>query len=209
MPSPTYETELDAHLGVLFADIETSGVPYVQAYPGVQGVAVVLRPTLALWRVPFHTQRYLERMMRRDTPPWWIIRPLRTAHGLRQVLLVSLFELAQYCAQWGELPACRRYFRWHMEVIHALMKHGWYDPTTGHTPPADCQLDAIEIVAEGREHLNTLFPGLGDVTTGHRPTTPEGRALWGLVVTDEDGNQHYIPGDELPDNDEEDEDEQY
>jgi hypothetical protein len=171
MASAIYETELNDHLGALVADVQTAGVPYVQTSPGPQGVVVLLRPTLTAWQVPFHTRRYIEEQMRSATPPWWAVVPCRTPRGMRQALMADLFELAQRCAQWGELPSCRRYFRWHMAVITALMAHGWYDPTTNHCAPAHLQVDAIERVERQRAEMRTLFPGIP--LWQERPTTEE------------------------------------
>ena len=172
MPSPIYETELNAHLGALLADIAAAGVPYLQTGSSVESVVVLLRPTMAFWRVPFAHQRFFEQRMRKETPPWWVLVPTQTARGTWQGLAASLFHVAEHAAHWGRLESCLDYHVWQTGVIAAFMRHGWYDPTTNHTPPADRQLDAIEHAAAGRDLWLRSFPGL-DLWRDPEPTTEE------------------------------------
>ena len=60
---------------------------------------------------------------------------------------------------------------------------------------------------DGRDALNTLMPGMGDALSGHRPQTEEGRRLLWYRVVDEDGEETWVNGADLPtDEDEEDND---
>ena len=52
--------------------------------------------------------------------------------------------------------------------------------------------------------FNRLVPGFGDVMSGHRPATEEGRQMFGYLRTDADGNHYFIRDCDLPDDAEED-----
>ena len=85
------------------------------------------------------------------------------------------------------------------------MRHGWYDPATGHEPPPGHELTALECREDGRDALNNLIPGMGDALSGHRPQTEEGRRLLWYRVVDEEGEETWVNGADLPhDEDEED-----
>jgi hypothetical protein len=60
-------------------------------------------------------------------------------------------------------PAVRAWLHWCcIELIPALMRHGYYDPATNHEPPPSHLLDALERKEEWREGCNQFFPSLGD-----------------------------------------------
>jgi hypothetical protein len=118
---------------------------------------------------------------------------------------LSLCALICHLASFSRLPACRTYSNWYFfEFLPAFLRHGYYNPDTNHQPPPGQELEALERREGLRDHLNDLLPGLGDVSAGQRPSTPEGRRHFGHLLTLEDGQQVFVRDDELPDEPEED-----
>jgi hypothetical protein len=147
-------------------------------------------------------QRWIEQHIREESDRYQVLCVPVEPAGF-QVLLVQLKPFLLRFGQQGRHPVCTQFAVWYAKVLCAFMDHGYYDPLTNHTPPADQQLDAIECREEGRALLNQLLPGIGDVFGGHRPTTEEGRRMIGYLMTDEDGTQYFVRDCDLPDDEEE------
>jgi hypothetical protein len=205
----TYERELIQQCEAIVTVCAAAGVPCISlpTRPTAPDTWLALRPALQALRVSRKDQRRIEHEIRED-PDRHELLCLRSAPHGWQVLLVRLRLLTLTRVMYfGRHPVCTTYAVWHTGVVSALMQHGYYDPLTNHTPPAEHQLDAIERREEGRTMLNNLMPGMGDVFSGHRPT--DNRAAFGYLVTDADGTQHFVRDSELPDEEEEEDDDGY
>jgi hypothetical protein len=196
----TFERELIVQCEALVAVFAAAQVPCSPA----PGAFVAFRPALRALRFSSVDQRHIERYIRED-PDKYQACCLRLGHGW-EMLVVQLEAFLLRDGQRGRHPACTRFAVWYAGVLSAFMTHGYYDPETNHTPPADQQLTALEIREEGRDLLNQLMPGFGDVASGHRPTTEEGRHMFGYLVTDADGTQHFVRDCDLPEDEERDDD---
>jgi hypothetical protein len=200
----TYERELLQHCDAILTVLAAADVPSlsVSDAPKASDRWIALRPALRALRVPLDRQRWFEAEIREDPDTYHTVLLTDAATGW-QVVLVRLEPFTRVL-HFGRHRVCVAYSCWHSKVVCALFAHGYYDPATQHTPPADQQLDALERREEGRDVLNTLLPGMGDWIAGQRPTTDEGRRnLWHLV-TDDDGNQTMIRDCDLPDEEEQD-----
>jgi hypothetical protein len=202
----TFERELTAHCGQILEVLAAADVPCAWprgTLPTAPDAWVALRPTLeALW-VSAQAARWIEDAIR--TAPATYAPALVPFPGSGvQVLMVRLHPLSLFVLH-GRHPAAKAYWRWHRQVQLALLKHGYYDPVTNHTPPAARQLDAMECREAGRALFNQIGPGFGDVLAGDRPTTAEGRRIFGYLVTDDEGQQHFLRESDRPEAPDEDE----
>src|SRR4029453_1712452 len=184
----TYERELTAQCAAVVEVLQAARVPCVVPDGGQAPDAFLsLRPALRALRVSCVDQRWIEQHIREEPERY---HTALAQQGGPRILVVQLEPFLQMFAVRGRHRVCITYTHWHIEVLGALMHHGYYDPETNHTPPAERQLDAIERREEGRGMLNQLMPGMGDFLSGHRPT--EGREHFGYIRTDEDGNHYFI-----------------
>jgi hypothetical protein len=166
---------------------------------------VALRPAMQILRLPLHMQHYVEDLLREKEGSSYCWR-LFEAPPLGHVLCVSTLTLLQFL-RWGRHPVCMAYVEWECNLFSALVRHGYYDPATQHTPPPGEELTALELREEGRDLLNGLIPGMGDAVAGQRPTTEEGRRTIAYLSMDEDGTATIIRDCDLPT--EEDEDDEH
>ncbi len=202
----TYDDELDARCAPLLALLDEAHVPYSRE-PGetADEAYVLLRPTLQVWQVSQCNQRWIEHHLRTTTPeaidvgvipniqwnsPWGVI--------------IRLHALTMY-VQFGRHRACIHYRFWQLGVQLAILKHGYYDPATNHTPPPGRELDALESREGLRDLYNSDMPGFGDVLSGQRPTTAEGRRLlWHRTVDPDTGEETWVNDADIPDEEEDD-----
>jgi hypothetical protein len=206
MAHETFLREATQHCEAVLAVLADAGLPAFIP-PGATPVDawVLLRPTLQILRVPWRDHRWIEVEVRNDPQhyPWVLaVHPATQRRSLwvelRPFLLLAGFR--------GRHAVCTTYGVWYCGVTSALMAHGWYDPATGHTPPPGEELNALECREEGRDLFNTIMPGMGDVLSGHRLQTEEGRCnIWYCVVDDE-GQKTLINGMDMPNDEEEEED---
>jgi hypothetical protein len=197
----TYLTELDAQCNAVLAVLRAAH-PLCVAGEGHRAW-VLLRPAMAAVRVPRHSQRYFERELREamDDPPQLVV--IASLQNQRNYVFVTMQAFVR-CLYWAGHPVATPYVRWHMDVLDAMMRHGWYDPATNHTPPPERTLDALEQVERGRDLFNGLMPGMGDAMTGHRPTTEAGRRLLWHRVVDDEGTVHMVNDADIPEEEEDD-----
>ena len=206
MPSPAYIREKTQQCEAVLAVLAEAGCP--GAIPDGRtaiDALVLLRPALQALQVPWRKRAWIELEVR-DNPqsyPWFL-----EWHPGRQLwfLCVKLSPFLMLAGYQGRHPVCISHVRWHLEVIDATVKHGWYDPATGHTPPPEKALDALEWRERGRDVFNDFAPGMGDAMTGHVPSTEEGRRNIYYRAVDDDGQETWINGMDLPTEQEEDDD---
>lgn len=209
MPSSAYVREKSQQCEAVLAVLAEAGCPGVIP-DGMDAIDawVLLRPALrALW-VPRLKYEWIEREVR-DNPeryPWRLFIQPETH---RRYLCVQLSPFLMLAGYQGTHPVCINHVRWHIEVVGAMMQHGWYDPATGHTPPAGEELNALERVEEGRDLFNTIMPGIGGMMTGHDPQTEEGRRNIWYIVVDDDGQETLINGMDMPTKSDDDEEDDY
>jgi hypothetical protein len=136
-----------------------------------------------------------------DEPPYEppTVLTVSTPEGTTRTV-TTLDHLLESSLIWNsQLPQARAYVKWMChDFIPALSRHGYYDPETGHQPPPGQELEAMERREEGRDLLNALLPGLGDVSAGQRPSTEEGRRLLWHRTTDQDAPVEWVNDADLP-----------
>jgi len=205
----TMERELQAQCEAFAAVFAAAHVPYLALpdVPPTQGAFVALRPALRALRVRLSAQRWIEQHLREDPDQYQVLSLWAAEPVGVHVLWVPLKPFLLHWGQRGRHPVCTTFAWWYTGVISALMRHGYYDPATNDTPPAAQQLDALERREEGRDVMNRLMPGFGDVMSGHRPGPGADRQMFGYLRTDEDGNHYFIRECDLTDDAEEDDDE--
>jgi hypothetical protein len=131
-------------------------------------------------RVRLVDQRWIERHIREEPERYRAVFALGGAERWG-ILFVQLQPFLLSFGEWGRHPVCTTFAVWHAKVMVAFMDHGWYDPLTNHTPPAERQLDSIEMREEGRALFQRCFPALGTVFGWGYPTTDNDEE------TDDDG----------------------
>jgi hypothetical protein len=198
----TYERELLTQCTAVVEALEAAAVPTSQP-EGSQPpeTFLALRPAMRALRMSCVDQRWIEAHIREE--PETYHAACVQVDGPR-ILVVQLCPFLLTFACLGRHAVCTTFSVWHTHVVSALMRYGYYDPATDHTPPTAQHLTTLECREEGRDRMNAVMPGLGDMFAGQRPTTDEGRRnLWHLVI-DDDGNQTMIPDCDLPDDEERD-----
>jgi hypothetical protein len=199
----THLTELDTQYNAILTVLRAGETLCVGEG---RGAWVLLRPAMAALRVPRHNQRYFERALREATEDPSGLVVITSRHHQRRYAFVTIRAFLR-CLSWADHPVAIAYEVWHIGVIDALLRHGWYDPATNHTPPPARELDAMEQRERGRELFNGFFPGMGDALSGHRPSTEEGRRLLWHRVVDEDGEVYMMNDADIPEEEDTDEDE--
>ena len=130
---------------------------------------------------------------------FWVLHCLsQVSEYMRTIATLPLVTASLILGHQGRHPVCTAYAVWHNGVTCALLEHGWYDPTTGHQPPPGHELTALECREDGRDVMNNLIPGLGDALSGHVPQTEDGQRLLWYRVVDEEGEETWINGADLP-----------
>jgi hypothetical protein len=188
--STAYVTEHAQHLQALVLSLIHAKVrPFIENPPltAPEQILVSLRPACQVWRVTWADRLDIEQRLRNDPDLW----RMGYSHCGWRNIMVSLETCEKLVWPRARHPACIRWQVWHSGVLWALMQHGYYDPTTGHTPPAAQQLDAIERKLGMQQTFDECFPGLGGLKQYR-------------IVTDEDGNKHAEPMDNTEEDDHDD-----
>jgi hypothetical protein len=92
---------------------------------------------------------------------------------VRAARFIPWDDLAPKLVVLSDHPAAVEWTTWLCgEFLPAIHRHRYYDPATNHEPPPSGQLDALEIRESGRDVLNKITPGLGDVLAGETGGDP-------------------------------------